>query len=168
MPSIDSAFERPRIGVGVFILNPKNEFVFGKRKGSHGTGTWALPGGHLELYESFEECARREVLEETGLEIEGIKLLTSTNSPRIDGYKHYVTIFMVAKLTVPTAQPQLLEPEKCEGWRWINWETVVKWCEERQTEPMENGETNAVREDLFLPVIDLVQQCPGLRLSLDG
>lgn len=37
------------------------------RKGSHGDGEWALPGGHLEMGESFEQCAVREVEEETGI-----------------------------------------------------------------------------------------------------
>lgn len=37
------------VGVGVFILNPKHpgKIVIGERKGSHGSGQWALPGGHL-------------------------------------------------------------------------------------------------------------------------
>ncbi|KAI2915344.1 hypothetical protein CBS147343_3044 [Aspergillus niger] len=57
----------PRVGVGVFVINHKGQLVLGQRKSSHGAGTWALPGGHLEFNESFEDCAAREVLEETGL-----------------------------------------------------------------------------------------------------
>lgn len=63
------------------------------RLGSHGSGTFALPGGHLEFGESWEDCARREVLEETGLQLESIRFETAINS--IFGPdSHYVTIFM--------------------------------------------------------------------------
>lgn len=148
----------PRIGVGVFVLNEKNEFVFGQRKGSHGTGTWALPGGHLELHESFEDCARREVLEETGLNIDTLEFLTATNSPRIDGTKHYVTIFMVAKPKVFGSQPRLLEPEKCAGWEWMSWETMLQWCNENR-----EGTSNESKHKLFDPMLDIVEQRPGLR-----
>jgi ADP-ribose pyrophosphatase YjhB (NUDIX family) len=59
-------------------------------------GTWALPGGHLESGESFETCAEREVLEETGLKISDVRFLTAVNSIMGDENKHYVTIFMGA------------------------------------------------------------------------
>lgn len=154
-----SASQVPRTGVAVFILNSKNEFVFGKRKGSHGKGTWALPGGHLELHESFEECVRRETLEETGLELDHVQFLTAVNSPRIDGDKHYITIFMVARLADPQAQPQLLEPNKCEGWTWMSWDTMLDWYKDAQS-PESSGNV------LFLPMTDLVEQRPGLRPSL--
>ena len=39
-------------------------------------GAWVLPGGHIEIGESLEECAVREVFEETGIQIE----VTPTNS----------------------------------------------------------------------------------------
>ncbi|OCT49851.1 hypothetical protein CLCR_07454 [Cladophialophora carrionii] len=95
------------------------KFILGQRLGSHGAGTWALPGGHLEFGESFEDCAAREVMEETGLEVEDVKFLTATNdvmlseegggaagaaagaTSALDGQnqgKHYVTIFMTARV----------------------------------------------------------------------
>jgi 8-oxo-dGTP diphosphatase len=112
---------QPRIGVAVFCLRPDGSFVLGKRKGSHGDGkfavvllslqcrefplvrfvgteylkgTWALPGGHLEFKESLEECAQREVLEETGLQLRNLTFLTCTNTVFEDENRHYVTIFM--------------------------------------------------------------------------
>lgn len=56
-----------------------------------------MPGGHLEHLETFEACAKREVKEETGLQIEDVKFLTATESYFTEEEnKHYVTIFMTA------------------------------------------------------------------------
>ena len=55
---------RPQVGVGVLIT--KDDLVLlMKRQNSHGDGTWAPPGGHLEYGETPEECAMRETQEET-------------------------------------------------------------------------------------------------------
>ncbi|KAK3067338.1 hypothetical protein LTS18_001172, partial [Coniosporium uncinatum] len=95
----------PRVGVGVFVLRG-NKFIVGKRLGSHGEGTYALPGGHLEYGESFEECAAREVLEETGLDVSELRFLTATNSVFDDVKKHYVTIFMACRLRDEGVEPR--------------------------------------------------------------
>jgi len=158
----------PHVGIGAFVLNSKNEFLFGKRKGSHGQGTWALPGGHLELHESFEECAKREVLEETGLHIIDVQYLTSTNSPRIDGTKHYVTIFMVSRLVNEESQPELLEPDKCEGWEWISWNEMLRWYEENKNTGKGGGTYGSDEHNLFMPMIDLVEQRPSIRPTLSS
>lgn len=147
--------EIPRVGVGVFILNDKNDFIFGRRKGSHGAGTWALPGGHLEYGESFEECANREVLEETGLRVESLQFLTAVNSVLQDSGKHYVTIFMVSKLKDANDQPQLLEPQKCEGWHWISWKTMLQWYADEHDSV---NEAQSGSQVLFLPMKSLVEQ----------
>ena len=57
---------RPLImaGAGVILINEKKEILLGRRTDN---GWWDYPAGSMELGESFEECARREVLEETGL-----------------------------------------------------------------------------------------------------
>lgn len=59
-------------------------------------GTWSLPGGHLEYGETFEQCAKRETMEEIGMEIEDVEFVTATESMFVAETKQYVTIFMSA------------------------------------------------------------------------
>lgn len=142
---------RPRIGVGVFVFNGKNEFLIGRRIGSKGAGTFALPGGHLEFGEAFEECAARETMEETGVQIWEPKFLTATNSvlEGKDKGSHYVTIFITARLQPgDEANVEVMEPEKCVAWEWITWETMKDWA---------YGPASKKRE-LFQPLTDLLKQ----------
>ncbi|MBP9757715.1 MAG: NUDIX domain-containing protein [Candidatus Pacebacteria bacterium] len=112
---------RPQVGVGIYIRKD-GKVLLGKRKNAHGAGTWSGPGGHLEMFESFEDCARREVLEETGLEIENIRLMTSTNDFFEAEGKHYITLAMVADWK--SGEAVNLEPEYCEGWEWFGWDEL--------------------------------------------
>ncbi|MBO4928289.1 MAG: NUDIX hydrolase [Clostridiales bacterium] len=61
-------------GAGVIIVNEKNEILLGKRTDN---GFWDYPAGGMELGESYEECARREAQEETGLLCGKMELLTT-------------------------------------------------------------------------------------------
>jgi 8-oxo-dGTP diphosphatase len=106
----------PRVGVGVIVVR-RGLVLLGLRKGSHGAGSWALPGGHLEFGESVEHCAAREVREETGLEIS--EVASGTYSNDVFEEKHYVTLFVVARSEA--GEPAVLEPEKCSGWCWFRW-----------------------------------------------
>ncbi|PWA86043.1 NUDIX hydrolase domain-like protein (chloroplast) [Artemisia annua] len=107
------------IGVGVFILND-NKVLFGRRRSlTIAANSYAVPGGHLECGESFEECAAREVKEETGLDINNIELLTTTENVISDAL-HLRVIYMSANLSDPRQTPQNIEPDKCEGWEWHN------------------------------------------------
>lgn len=107
---------KPKVGIGVLIFKD-GKLLMGKRSGAHGAGEYCGPGGHLEHMESFEECAKRETQEETGLEIENIRFLCVIN---VMAYapKHYVNIGMIADWK--SGEPQVLEPEKCEGWDWYD------------------------------------------------
>ncbi|HTQ44147.1 MAG TPA: NUDIX hydrolase [Polyangiaceae bacterium] len=107
-----------RVGVAVVLRRRDGAVLMGLRKGSHGAGTWSFPGGHLELGESVAACAARELREETGIEIEprATRKLTFTNDVFEAEGKHYVTLYVEADWT--GREPRLLEPNKCEGWRW--------------------------------------------------
>lgn len=73
------------------------------------SGTWALPGGHLNFGESFETCAMREVLEETGLQVkdDSVRFLTATNDVMPSEHKHYVTIFMACRPESEDLEPKV-------------------------------------------------------------
>ncbi|KAL0430068.1 UNVERIFIED_CONTAM: Nudix hydrolase 1 [Sesamum radiatum] len=116
---------RPRVAVVVFLLNG-NKVLLGRRRSSVGRNTFALPGGHLEFGESFEECAAREVKEETGLDIHKIEYLTATNNVYSRPDVHVVAIIMRAFQADPHQIPENLEPEKCEGWDWYDWENLPR------------------------------------------
>lgn len=106
---------RPKVGVGVVVVN-KGKILLGKRKGAHGEGTWATPGGHLEFGETVEACAARELLEETGLKAVSW-VLGPWVSDVMEETKHYVTLFVL--IDQVEGDLELLEPDKCEGWEWF-------------------------------------------------
>lgn len=115
--------KRPKVGIGVAIIKD-NKILLGKRKNSHGNGSWCYPGGHLELAESWEECSRREVKEEAGIEIKNLRFGTVTNDIFETEDKHYITLCLVADFD--SGEVKLMEPDKCEKWDWFEWEKLPK------------------------------------------
>jgi len=113
-----SQTSKPQVGVGVIIIR-NGRVLLGERRSSHGAGTWALPGGHLEFGESVEDCARRETEEETGLRLSTITMGPFTNDVFAEEQKHYVTLFVLA--TSEGGEAQVREPAKCSRWEWFRW-----------------------------------------------
>jgi len=111
--------KRPLVGVGVIVVK-EGKVLLGLRKGSHGSGCWAFPGGHLEYKESVEECARRELIEETGLTALSYHLGPWVSDVIED--KHYITLFVLVDAF--EGELTLMEPHKCEGWSWHHWEAM--------------------------------------------
>ncbi len=111
------ASKEPGVGTSAVIVRD-GKILLGLRRGSHGAGMWATPGGHLEHGESFLECITREVLEETGLVVASCHKLAFTNDILPADNKHYVTLYFLCE--EQGGEPQLLEPDKCMMWQWFD------------------------------------------------
>lgn len=81
------------VGVAVIITKGK-EVLLLKRRNMHGAGTWSTPGGHLDYGETPEQCAIRELKEETNLDITEVKFKALTNDVFEQEGKHYISIWM--------------------------------------------------------------------------
>ena len=77
-------YQNPRASTAAFILNGKGELLVARRAKEPAKGTLDLPGGFVDMYETVEDGMRREIKEETGLEVTDIQYLYS--SPNVYEY----------------------------------------------------------------------------------
>jgi 8-oxo-dGTP diphosphatase len=114
----EEAKQRPLVAVGVIVRNQEGKILVGERFGSHGAGTYQIPGGHMEYGKSFEETARDEVREETGLTDLAFKQIVCVNNEVIYGGKHYVNIGFLVDCA--SGEPMTTEPDKSRNWQWLD------------------------------------------------
>ena len=108
--------ERPKIGV-CLIIKKDDCVLLGIRKSPFGRGAMCFPGGHLEMFERTEETARREVLEECGIEVGKIEFCGFTEDMYPEINKHYITICYIGDYQ--SGEPTVNEPDKIDNWQWI-------------------------------------------------
>ena len=93
--------DRPLVGVGAVIVH-EGRAVIVQRGTEPLKGQWSVPGGALEIGETLRQCAIREALEETGLQVEAGEVLEVFDAiyAETDGriLYHYVLIDFACKL----------------------------------------------------------------------
>lgn len=98
------------------IIQKDNQILLGKRKNCIGEGSWALPGGHLELNEKLIEGAKRELKEELNIDSNDLKFIGITDDIGEDW--HYIHV--VFALESFSGEYYLNEPDKCFEWRFFD------------------------------------------------
>ncbi|MFH1254518.1 MAG: NUDIX domain-containing protein [bacterium] len=101
------------------IINAEGKILIGKRKGEHAP-YYSIPGGKLDLGETFEAGIIREIKEETNLDILDPKVIALTNN--LETFQHESRHFISVILEVKnfSGELKIMEPEKCEGWQWVD------------------------------------------------
>jgi len=99
--------DAPRVAVGAVVLH-NNKVLLVLRGQAPAKGLWAIPGGSVELGESLQAAAEREVWEETGLRIKARKVIHAFDGIQRDKagrvQYHYVIVDLLATALDP-AQP---------------------------------------------------------------
>jgi nucleoside triphosphatase len=114
----------PEPTVGAVILNPEGKILLCK---SHKwENKWVIPGGHIELGEKMEDALRREIHEETGLEIYSAKLLGIKESIFSDTFhepKHFIFIDYLCR----TNSSLVTLNDEAQEYAWVKLEDIVQY-----------------------------------------
>lgn len=110
-------------GLGVILIK-EGKILLGKRhpdpdkadSAFRSAGEWCIPGGKLDFGETFEECAIREVFEETGIKILDPKVVSVHNCKNV--HAHFMTVGVIAKKW--EGEAKVMEPDEITEWRWFS------------------------------------------------
>lgn len=108
----------PRVGISIMVIRDCKDILLGKRKGAHGAGEWAFPGGKQEFGESIWDTFRRELAEECGgaLKVKDERVLCIGDLTAYKG-KHFLDITIAC--TYVGGDAAVMEEDKCESWEWF-------------------------------------------------
>ena len=123
------------VGVGVIVVR-RGKILIGRRNGKNGYNTWSMPGGHLDVGETPQCTAVREVLEETGLVVANPQFIGYTNDIFPEAQKHYLTLWMVAEYI--SGEPKVTSTHEMDSFVWANFSALLK------------------NEQLFLPLVNFL------------
>ncbi len=123
--------DKPRVGVGVWVLKDGKVLLGKRRKIGFGENTWCPPGGAVEPGEPAELAAKRETKEETGLDLEKTQFMTYVDDI-FD--QHWLTLYFVANWNggIPVTTEQ-----EIGDWGWFDWNALP--------EPLYNPTRNFVK-----------------------
>lgn len=106
---------RPAILVGsaVMVINQESQILLHHRTDDH---TWDFPGGYMEIGETVEETAKREVLEETGLHVGSLDLFSILSGPELlYTYPNGDQVYPIVLIYISKEFKGELQPDGVEG-----------------------------------------------------
>jgi 8-oxo-dGTP diphosphatase len=111
--------QQPKLTVDAVVFDKAGRLLLIKRKSPPFKGRFALPGGFVELGETVEAAAARELHEETGLRAKVQRLVGIYSQPNRDPRGHVVAIafLMRTRATKPAAGDDAAAAEFVADWR---------------------------------------------------
>jgi len=97
------------------VIIESGKILLIQRKYEPFKGGWALPGGHVEYDERVEDAMAREAKEETGFDVEPIRIVGIYSKPGRDPRGHYITVAYLVRVKGGKAKPG---DDAQETWWW--------------------------------------------------
>jgi 8-oxo-dGTP diphosphatase len=86
------------VGVGAVVLNESGEVLLILRRKEPEAGQWSIPGGAVEWFETCSDAVKRECMEEVGLSVEIVSLLTVVDYILPNDASHWVSIEYLVRI----------------------------------------------------------------------
>ena len=117
---INKSVKEYRLGGGVVLLRD-GKFLLGYQIRSYEKPCWGTPGGKVnDKHCSIIEAMKKEVYEETGINVRSLKKLTwyedVIEENDLIGFQFYTEEF--------DGEARVMEPEKCKEWKWFDIESL--------------------------------------------
>ncbi|MCQ2229050.1 MAG: NUDIX hydrolase [Bacteroidales bacterium] len=109
-------YPRPSVTTDCIVITKEStpKVLLIERGGEPYKGCWAFPGGFLDMDETAEQCAMRELKEETGLDVTNIKQLGAYSKVDRDPRGRTITIAYLSTIDAPKAVTGLDDAAKAQ------------------------------------------------------
>jgi 8-oxo-dGTP diphosphatase len=111
-------YPRPAVTVDVVVASRDEipRVLLIQRKGEPFAGKWAIPGGFVEMEESLEAAARRELREETGIEVNDLEQLQTFGDPSRDPRGRTISVVYLARVDADQVTPHAADDAVEAAW----------------------------------------------------
>jgi 8-oxo-dGTP diphosphatase len=110
----------PALTTDCVIFDPDARVLLIRRGRPPFAGSYALPGGFVEIGETIEQACRREALEETGIKVEPLRLVGVYSDPKRDPRGHTISVAfgtVLPRAIVPRSSSDAASAEWVADWR---------------------------------------------------
>jgi 8-oxo-dGTP diphosphatase len=111
-------YPRPMVTVDVLIATreKKPRVLLIRRKHEPFAGMWAIPGGFVDMEETLEAAARRELKEETGIAVKHLEQLGTFGDPGRDPRGRTISVVFLGRVNPTRVQPKAADDAAQVGW----------------------------------------------------
>jgi 8-oxo-dGTP diphosphatase len=111
-------YPRPMVTVDIAIVTREAgpRVLLIRRKNSPFAGMWALPGGYVNMDESLEDAARRELMEETGVKAARLEQVHTFGAPGRDPRGRTITVLYLAQIDPSRVKLQAADDAAQVAW----------------------------------------------------